>query len=505
MEVARQARARLVAAGLWLVAGGVAAWMLQAQDARIALGHEGWAGPALLLALHLLSFACWELVFLWRRLRLLRPLPPLVALGSWAWAGLPPAPPEPPPSSPGPDIVLLSLDTFRGDHVREDLTPELLDLGGAVYTNAVTTAPLTAPAHASMLTGLDVHDHGLLANGRVVEAPSFVERLAEAGYRTGAFVSAHVVDRHTGLDAGFHHFDDRWGWGQRMNWWPVVDLLSLPRDAHVRRGDGTVERALEWLSPGADFLWVHLYDAHGPYLVPPDWRPSAEAEQRARELDQATLKARQGTLTSLVELLQSGQPETEKLRYRSAIRYTDHLAGALFDGLDEDAVVIVVGDHGESLDEHGYWFNHGANLLEPSLHVPFLVRGLEVDGGDELIGVTAVHDLVLSAAGLGPPPARATEVLAYTTGQQAHAEAPGPDKPKGPKRTAALRFPGEKLVVKESASWYDLRLDPEELDPRSVPDALRDRVGELEALVEVRPPPLSEEQRLRLEALGYLE
>lgn len=516
MEVAGQVRPRLIAGALWLAAGGLAAWMLWEQDARIAIGAEVWQGPALLLLVHLLSFACWELVFLVRRIAIARPVPPLLVVAAWAWSGGPPEDVDPETWNPiGPDILLVTLDTFRGDHVREDLSPHLLGLAdeGALYTQAVTTAPLTAPAHASMLTGLTVKEHGLLANGRVVDAETLVGALQIEGYRTGAFLSAHVLDRHTELDAGFEHFDDRWGVGQRMNWWPVVDLLDLPRSGHVRRGDETVERALAWLdSEGQDFAWVHFYDSHAPYIAPPDWRPSAEAEKRARELDQAHLKSKQGTLTSLVELLQSANPEMQKLRYRSAIRYTDHLVGELLAGVDADTRVIVVGDHGESLDEHDYLFNHGGRLWEPSMHVPLVVRwpGVVEPGtvDERLVGVTAVHELVLAMATSDEmPDLSSREVLAYTTGQQAHTQAPSPDAVKGPKRAAALRFDGAKLLLhpQREPVWYDLRIDPDELDPLPVPESMNDQVQRLRAEVEDAPPPLSDIQRQRLEVLGYVE
>jgi len=502
--VARQARPRLIAGAVWALAGGLAAWMLWRQDARIAIGWEIQAGPALLFGIHLLSFAAWELLFLWPLARRARMIPPLAALVGWAMAGDPPERVGAWEKS-GPDIVLVTLDTFRGDHVREDLTPNLLALEGR-YTQAVTTAPLTAPAHATMLTGMDVPDHGLLANGRVVEVDTVTAHMAEAGYRTGAFLSAQVLDRHTGLDAHFSHYDDRWGPVQRMAWWPLSEPLS--KRGHVRRGDETIERALAWLDPEiADFLWVHLYDAHGPYVTPAEFRPTSEQEEAARRLDQAHLKAQQGTLTSLVEMLQSAQPETQKLRYRSAIRYTDHLVGSLLEGLDDDAVVIVVGDHGESLDEHDYYFNHGGRLYEPSLHVPFFVRGMGAWESDQLTSVAEVHRLLLEATGVRTEAVETREVLAYTTGQQAHSKGPQPDGPKKPPRSAALRYDGAKLVLHgdESPAWFDLRLDPEELDPLPVPDELAPEVARLEALIADAPPPLSEEQRLRLQALGYVE
>ena len=188
--------------GLWAVAGGLAAWLTQAHDGRIALGLEVLV-PASLFLLHMAMGAAWYLAV---RRRLW--IPGALVVVAWAW--LVPGAPSPPSrvdATDGGDIVVVTLDTFRADHLREDWTPRLWALGqdGARYTQAVSTAPLTGPAHASMWTGLPVREHGLLANGREVQAETVVPAIRERGYRTGAFLSAHVLDRATGLDAGWDH------------------------------------------------------------------------------------------------------------------------------------------------------------------------------------------------------------------------------------------------------------------------------------------------------------
>ncbi|MCP4810261.1 MAG: sulfatase [Proteobacteria bacterium] len=499
---------------MWLTVGGLGAALIAQHDARIALGWER-AIPWLVVVLHLAMGAAWALVLRRDEWVRVRTAPAMIVGCLWIWGATEETTAvEPGTGAVGHDVVVITLDTFRADHVREDWTPNLWALGeeGSRFTQAVTTAPLTAPAHASMWSGLEVQEHGLLANGRRIEAESVVTRAHERGYRTGAFLSAHVLDTATGLDAGWDHYDDRWGWRQRGAWWPGFELLDIKAGSRTRSGDETVERARTWLAESEDpaLVWVHLYDAHGPYVVPSEFRPAPEALERARGADQADLRRRDGQAMGLVDLLHAARPAQQTLQYRAGVRYVDHLVGELLDGLDPDTRVLVVGDHGESLDEHDYFFNHGALLYEPSIAVPFLVRAPGFEGvRDELVSVTAVHDLVEAMTG-GPAvdlEALGThEVLAYTTGQQARREALANDAPES-RRAAAVRVDGAKLVVHGDASpaWYDLRIDPDELTPLPVPESMSRWLDRLDAAIAVEPPALSDEDRGRLEALGYVE
>lgn len=496
-------------AALWVGAGGMAALRLAQHDAQVALGWER-AWPWMLFALHLAMGLTWQLVTP-RRFERLVALPALIVAGLWAWGAddLESMPTS--QGATGPDVVIVTLDTFRADHLTPDWTPTLWDLGerGAHFTQAVTTAPLTAPAHASMWTGLAVQDHGLLANGRQLTAESVVPTVHERGYRTGAFLSAHVLDRATGLDAGWDHYDDRWGWRQRLRWWPGLDALKVAPGPRTRRGDATVERARRWLAESDQpaLLWVHLYDAHGPYAVPAEFRPDADALERARGADRADLNRRDGQPMGLIDLLHTARPAQQKLSYRAGVRYVDHLVSELLQDLDPDARIVVIGDHGESLDEHDYFFNHGAKLYEPSLAVPFVAVGPGVESSDQLVSVTAVRALVDAWTG-GPSPGELTqrEVLAYTTGQQARREGPVGEE-RTSRRAAAVRVDGAKLVVHgdKAPAWFDLRVDPYEETPLSVPDSMDPWLDQLQQALAEAPPELSEAERRKLEALGYME
>ena len=523
--------------------GLVAAVLHLRHDALVALGRERWTEPALLLGLHLL-LALTLLVLAaalgrrrdrWSRrgALALALLPPLVSLGGVVLPGLtaPPLRPAEPVTGPaqGPPLLLLTLDTFRADHLRADLTPRLHALGeaGLRLTQAVTPVPLTAPAHASMLTGLSPLDHGLRANGMRLGGPdaappSVVEELRAAGWQTAAFLAAHVVDRDTWLQAGFHHFDDRWGRGQRLAWAPALRPWTGPSRPPVRGGEEVVERAQRWLEaaegrPGRPFLWVHLYDAHAPYQPPSEHAPSAEALAQARALDRAALRA-EGGGRGLLDVVARGRVHHQKLMYEGEVRFVDVLAGRLLDALPPEAPVVVVGDHGESLDEHEYFFNHGARLYEPSLHVPFLVRwpGELAPGSTEegLVSVEQVAGVLREVAGLpgGTLPLPREAVLASTTGQQARQLGMflrAGERPQrgGPKRqAAAVRLDGAKIVAHggDEPVFYDLVHDPGELQAHSPPLALEAHTETVRTLLDLPAPTLDDDQLERLRALGYV-
>lgn len=504
----------------WSVAALVGAVAVWRQGGDLLLGPErAWACALTLLA-HLAvvaPFALWI-----RRAWLSAALGLVGMLLALGWASLlRQERPHRVGAASGPDIVLVTLDTFRADNLGVlggAGTPDLDALAGrgALYTQCVTTAPLTAPAHASMLTGLSPAEHGLLANGGRTTAATVTPELLAAGYRTGAFLSSRVLDRRGGLNQGFEHYEDRWSWPDQAML--LLGWEGLGWGEHQRRdGSRTVQRALAWLKEqeGAAFVWVHLYDAHSPYVPPAGFGPSDAAKAAARAADHASRPATQ-SIRAFVGSFESGVAQMTKLMYRGAASYEDHVVGELITGLPSDAIVIVVGDHGESLGEHGYYFNHGANLLEPSLHVPLIVvwpgsvaPGARVDG---LVGVEQVADTLRRAAGLAPrgpdllDAARGrglSEVPSLTSGQESHRPL-GQDDRSTP--SAALRLDGAKLVVGESSAvWYDLRQDPDELSPAEPPPELSARVSTLRAQLAAAGSARDAVSAVWLKAIGYTE
>src|SRR5688500_17023042 len=251
------------------------------------------------------------------------------------------------------DVILITLDTLRADRLgcygRQGGTSPHLDAlarRGVLFRRAYAHAPLTAPSHSPLLTGLLPSRHGVHDNGGYVlkdEFPTLAEQMVEAGYRTGAFVSAFVLDRRFGLARGFATYEDEVGGG------PDQTLAEV-------KGEVTVGRALAWLrspDPRPAFAWVHLYDPHHPYEPP---EPFA-----GRFKDQP---------------------------YDGEIAYADEQVGRLMQALatrGRPALVAVVGDHGESLGEHqelthSYFIYGGTQRVPLILSLPgWLPEGTVVE------------------------------------------------------------------------------------------------------------------------------
>jgi len=149
-----------------------------------------------------------------------------------------------------------------------------------------------------------------------------------------------------------------------------------------RRGDSTVDDAIGWLGTLKEdeqfFLWVHLFDPHGPYEPPPPFDsmyytgdpgdPNNDSLSRATDIAEYMRP-------SLVGITDIGWPIAQ---YRGEVSFCDAQLGRLLDALDaaelrDDTIVVVVADHGESLVEHDYYFNHGVHLYQPSMHVPMVI------------------------------------------------------------------------------------------------------------------------------------
>jgi len=387
-----------------------------------------------------------------------------------------------------PDVVLITLDTTRADHLGvyggdSRVSPHLdrLAASGTVFMACDTACPLTLPAHATLLSGLYPPGHGLRSNGSGrlgADLPFLPAWLSRHGYQTGAFISSAVLDRRHGLDRGFDVYDDRVG--------PQAE----------QRGDITVDKALAWWR-GRDarpaFLWVHLYDAHAPYRPP---APYAD--------------------------IFPGDP------YDGELAFMDAQAGRLLEGLGapgQGRLVAVIGDHGEGLGEHGEK-EHGLLLYQSTLAVPWILRGPGVPAGRRLTTPVRTIDLLPTLLGRTtvpvPPGLPGRDALAPApTGTWSYAETTMPWADYGWHPLHSVRQDGVKLMQGAYSSLYDLKNDPHEMqdlldaDAAPVPPALRTRALELEAALGAleadrgpagsSPPGESPVQSLdRLRSLGYL-
>jgi tetratricopeptide (TPR) repeat protein len=285
-----------------------------------------------------------------------------------------PTPNPVPPARPGPvDVLLITIDTLRADATgfggrRPSPTPVLDRLagGGRVFTDAHAHNVVTLPSHTNILTGLYPFQHGVRDNqGFRVPAgvPTLATVLHAAGYATGAFVGAYPLDSWFGLGRGFDVYDDHYPKGSHPDQFLFAE----------RKGDRVVAPALAWWQRQRGrrrFLWVHLFDPHAPY---------EPAEPYASRFP--------------------GNPYLGEVA--AADGYLEPLLGPFLAGAETPTLIVVTGDHGESLGEHGEE-THGLFAYEATLHVPLLLWGPGVQPGRDARPARHVDifPTVLAAAGL---------------------------------------------------------------------------------------------------------
>ncbi|MDQ6801126.1 MAG: sulfatase-like hydrolase/transferase [Acidobacteriota bacterium] len=249
---------------------------------------------------------------------------------------------------PRPSILLITLDTTRADAMRPDVAPNFNALAarGLRFNQAYTPVPQTLAAHCSIMTGLYPAGHGVHENGRYLSdrVPLLAEQLKAAGYRTAAFVSAFALARRFGLARGFDVYDDQ-----------------MPEPQEERTAKETTDRVLAYLaqpSSKTSFIWVHYYDPHFPYTPPPPLRG-----------------------------------------YLGEVTFMDQQLGRLLSAFR--GAVIIAGDHGEGLGEHGE-AQHGNLLYQATMHVPLLLVGPGVAAGvnDTPVSTRRIFHTIRDWAGL---------------------------------------------------------------------------------------------------------
>jgi arylsulfatase A-like enzyme len=307
------------------------------------------------------------------------------------------------------NLVFISLDTLRRDHLpfygyARNTAPAMTELSeqSLVFERAFAQETNTNPSHASMFTGLYPHVHGSRSNAWVLGADQLpvAQVLAAAGFRTAGFVSGLPMHREaTGLERGFEIYDD--------------DFTSLRRD-----GARTTDLALNWLRDlGPDdrfFLFVHLYDTHGPYHAPGRYAKLFRSPQPGARLD--AIPDYQQSFDAKGRLRTASNDYVD--RYDGAIRYVDDCVARLLEAIDPaSTAVIVVSDHGETLLERFWKLDHGAQPFDEQLRVPLLLRAPgvlprrvedPVEGLDlaptmlDLLGVPLTADRAMQGRSLAP-------------------------------------------------------------------------------------------------------
>lgn len=422
-------------------------------------------------------------------------------------------------------LLIITLDTVRRDHLptygyARDTAPALARLAreGVVFDRAIAQDTNTNPSHASMFTGLYPRSHGAIANG--VALPRHITTLAQVlsdrGFATGAVVAGSPMRAvASGLHRGFDFYDDR---------------FRGPR----RDGANVVKSARNWLAKqGSEpwFLFVHLYDAHGPYRPKASYANLFTPELPSQPITRIPRYQRRGATQVETDL------NDYVARYDAMIRYVDDRIAELIAGVDLDhTLVVVLADHGESLGERFQKLDHGAQVFDEQIRIPLVMRGLglkprrieaPVETVDlmptllDLLGIPPPEGLVFEGRTLAPwlrdggePPARPV----FATARAASKRHEDRNYQLDPQRRIEavrsgdwkmIRYPG---LQGDYFELYDLARDPGERQDRSAGES--ERLKRYIALLNDRGPGVSkrigeheipQEIKDELRALGYVD
>lgn len=438
-----------------------------------------------------------------------------------------------------PSIVFILIDTLRADYLgtygfEGDISPALDRLAeeSIVFENAISQAPWTKPAIASLFTSLHPEQHGVIAHeGRYGDreaeglrasmlpqrAATLAEELRRAGYETAAFVANPWIQRRHGFAQGFDVFDAK-DVGNRV---PASLLL---------------EKASAWLaqrdSTRPFFLYIHLMDVHGPYDAPKgdyDALLGSPGLGEARPLTEEEAARRRGYL------MRGGGThgddlalESWRASYAAGVRSVDRQLGSFVEhlareGALDDALLVVTSDHGEELAEHGAW-DHGDTLFDEQIHIPLLVRlpGRSPPGRrvGRVVSLVDLMPTLLGVAGANVPDA--------ATGQDLGPLLAGGDlEDEGVAFASGAKWkPGLKAVRTKDRKLlragktgnllvFDVEADPRETKGLAASDADRATLGalldahtktlEAGASLEPEATAMDPETRDKLRALGYLD
>src|SRR6266446_3983953 len=278
-----------------------------------------------------------------------------------------------------PNVVFITIDTLRPDHLgcygdKQIGTPNIdtLAADGTRFERAYTAVPVTLPSHTVIFTGTyptlsGVHDFA--ANKLSPNQPTLASVLKENGYTTGAIIGSAVLDSRFGLNHGFDFYYDHFDFNR---------LQESNLDEMERPGNVVANLTLDWLSKNYQkkfFLWMHLYDPHYPYRPPPPY-----SEQYKDRLYDGEIAFADAQVGRLIEFLKNK-------------------------GLYRNTLIVLGGDHGESLGEHGE-NTHGFFIYNATLHVPLIFHlpgGVHTKTVANLVNLADLMPTVLAALNIQIP------------------------------------------------------------------------------------------------------
>ncbi len=422
-------------------------------------------------------------------------------------------------------ILFITLDTTRRDALGAygappEVTPNLDAVArqATVFDHAVSTAPWTLPSHASMFTGLYPSQHraGVQSRWLVRGSEALATRLRRAGYLTAGFAGGHLMDHDFGVGQGFAVYYD-------------------PENFRTE-GKRLTQQALQLVdqADGEDlFLFVNYFDTHMPYTFHPAFSRKLGVPAARRALPPGLWQdAASGDDPPAFNELAEGRDEMTaaglawlRAAYLAEMAYVDHQFGGLVDGLKarglwDDALVVVVADHGEMLGEDGL-LSHAYRLTPELIDVPLLIKWpgqTEGKRDPRLVSGVDLFPTVLAAAGLDPPPTEGFDLAGRPRRSLALFEEHGgrvhglvnrhlylADHLWGMRQARLRRVfwqGGEKCAqLADGGAWNPVACPP---GGDRILAAIQKRLGAPEEGAAAATGSLSEKDREALKALGYL-
>lgn len=295
-------------------------------------------------------------------------------------AGLALRQPRPAPAGPtSPNILLVSIDSLRSDHLHcygypRETSPTIDQLAaeGVLFTTVAAPTSWTLPSHVTLLTALAPEEHQVVHNwARLApEALTLAEVLQGAGYSTAGFVSGVYVEASYGFFQGFDHFEDQLAFpGTKLDGYEGTTtspgLRRLVREWLRRWNDEGRQRPF--------FVFLHMFDVHYDYNQPPPYDSTFDSDYRGKVTSEDFIHS---------ELIHKDMDSRDLQHiislYDGAILYTDHHLGEILEVLRslgelDKTLIVVTADHGDEFFEHGEKGHHRA-LYDESILVPLVMR-----------------------------------------------------------------------------------------------------------------------------------
>lgn len=406
------------------------------------------------------------------------------------------------PVPQGPNVVLISIDTLRADHLgcygyRRRTSPVIDEIAaaGMLFEQHITSAPWTLPAHAALFTSVPDSVHGVVdpIRTRLSEAfETLPESFQNAGYSTAGFFAGPYLHPAFGLGQGFDRYvdcvdvvaDDEL---DENNTWSMSKPIMRASHHGVTNDKvyGQWKSFHEEVAPTGDsapfFAFVHLWDVHFDFTPPAPYDTMFDPDYEGR------VTGRDFFYDASINAAMDERDKRHIIAlYDGEIRWTDEVVGRIRDDLAkagqlENTILVITSDHGTELFDHGRK-GHRSALYEEQIHIPLIIHWPAGVVSGRHDGVTRMIDVGPTLRELCNLPAVATtmgqSLAAIATGEMETRDAPPAvsELISVGQNLRAVRTETDKIVqdsTSQASYWFDLVIDPAENEPREVAEDVR--------------------------------